>query len=511
MSENTVVAALDQGTSSTRVILFDIHGKIAFVHQVEVSQHTPAPGWVQEDPDEIFATAETCMCAAAAFAAEKKLKIAALGVTNQRETTIAWDKKTGKPLHEAIVWLDTRTKDIVTRTKERMDGKAEELIRGKTGLPLATYFSACKIRWLLDNSPEVQQAVREDRCAFGTVDSWLLWRLTAGKVHVTDVTNASRTMLMDLATQQWDEELCKFFDVPRVSLPEIRSCSEVYGNVSVCKGTCFEGVPICGCLGDQQAALVGQLCLEPGRAKCTYGTGCFMLRNVGLRPVSSAHGLVSTVAYKLGPNARVHFALEGSVAVAGVAVQWLRDNLGIISRSAEIDELAGSVDDTGGVYFVPAFSGLFAPRWRSDARGCIVGMTQFTTKAHIARATLEATCFQALELLLAMDKDASDDSTGKLAELRVDGGMTVNNLMMQLQADYLGLPVIRPAMRETTAFGAALAAGFAQGVWHRSNDGTTVDGITPDDTTFKPVISEEERKKRLARWQMAVERSLNWV
>ena len=508
---DVVVAALDQGTSSTRVILFDTRGRMVFVHQVEVAQHTPAPGWVQEDADEIFATAETCLAAAAAFAGARGLRVAALGVTNQRETTVAWDRVTGRPLHEALVWLDTRTRDIVARAKARMDGGAEAWVRARTGLPLATYFSAVKMQWLLEHVPAVAEAARAGRCAFGTVDAWLLWRLTRGAVHATDVTNASRTLLMGLAARAWDAELCAFFGVPRDTLPAIRSSAECYGRVAVCAGTVLADVPICGCLGDQQAALVGQGCLAPGRAKCTYGTGCFLLRNVGTRPVASAHGLVATVAYQLGPAAPAHYALEGSVAVAGAAVQWLRDGLGLVARAADIGPLAATVPDTGGVCFVPAFAGLFAPRWRSDARGCIVGLTQHTTRAHIARATLEATCCQALEVLDAMERDARVTDGQPLAELRVDGGMTANTLLLQLQADYLGLPVVCPAMRETTAFGAALAAGIAQGVWHLTPDGTAVVGISPDDTVYRPAITDDVREEKLTRWKMAVERSLNWV
>lgn len=539
---DVVVAALDQGTSSTRVILFDVRGRVVFVHQVEVTQHTPAPGWVEEDAEEICATAETCLAAAASFAAARGLRVAALGVTNQRETTVAWDRTTGRPLSAALVWLDTRTRDLVAQARARMAGEAEAWVRARTGLPLATYFSAGKMAWLLAHVPAVGTAARAGRLALGTVDAWLLWRLTRGAVHATDVTNASRTLLMDLRARAWDPELCAFFGVPLDALPEIRSSSECYGRISVSPssdsgpgsgsnsalaGTPFEDVPICGCLGDQQAALVGQLCLAPGRAKCTYGTGCFLLRHVGPRPVPSAHGLVATVAYQLGPHAPVHYALEGSVAVAGAAVQWLRDGLGLVARAADIAPLAASVPDTGGVCFVPAFSGLFAPHWRADARGCIVGLTQHTTRAHIARATLEATCFQALEVLQAMDKDAAEFDSGEgkkddngsdaknakthQTELRVDGGMTANSLLLQLQADLLGLPVVCPAMRETTAFGAALAAGIAQGIWQLSPDGTTVLGITPQDTVYHPSISDEERAQKLERWKMAVERSLNWV
>lgn len=505
----TLIAALDQGTSSTRVILFDHSGGSAFCHQVEVKQQTPRPGWVEEDPEELYRTCKECLGAAEAWATARGARVVGLGVTNQRETTVAWDRKTGAALCNAVVWLDTRTKQLVEDlTRDRAADVAR--VRAACGLPVATYFSALKMRWLIDNVPAVAAAARDGRLALGTVDSWIVWRLTAGASHVTDVTNASRTMLMDVRSLRWDDSLCQFFGVPRAALPEIRSSSEQYG--SVADGAPFKGVPIAGCLGDQQAALVGQLCLRPGLAKNTYGTGCFMLRNTGSEVVQSGHGLLTTVAYQLGPKAQAAYALEGSVAIAGAAVQWLRDNLGLISDTAQINELAASVADTGGVYLVPAFSGLFAPYWRPDARGVIVGITQFTTKAHIARAVFEATCFQTLEVLNAMEADIiGSGNSHVLTELRVDGGMTKSDLLVQLQADVLGIPAARPDMRETTALGAAIAAGLAIGFWSLTPDGNSVSGITRTCTPFTPTTTPEERQRRLARWKMAVERSLNWV
>ncbi|CAN7982476.1 unnamed protein product [Ixodes hexagonus] len=408
--------------------------------------------------------------------------VKAIGVSNQRETTIVWDKFTGKPLYNAIVWLDNRTVDTVERLLDKTPGHDKEYLKKKCGLPLSTYFSAVKLVWLLENIPEVKQAVDEDRCMFGTVDTWLLYNLTGGTkggVHITDVTNASRTMLMDIETLEWDKYLCNFFGVPMSVLPSIRSSSEIYG--MLCDGPLAD-VPISGCLGDQNAALVGQLCFSIGQAKCTYGTGCFLLCNTGLEIVQSKHGLLTTVAYKLGPNRPVQYALEGSVAIAGAAVRWLRDNLSVINNSWEVEKLAKTVNSCHGVYFVPAFSGLYAPYWQSDARGIICGLTQFTTKAHIARATLEAVCFQVREILDAMDRD-----TGvALKQLLVDGGMAVNELLMQLQADLVGISVMRPQMSETTALGAAIAAGAAEKIDVWSLDSNNFPNITSD--VFEPSV-----------------------
>jgi len=484
--------------------------------------HARACAALQEDPREIAETAKVCLAAAATWAAAHGRKVACLGVTNQRETTVVWERGTGASLHNALVWLDTRTKELVETFSQSAPAETIERVRVRCGLPLATYFSALKLRWLLDNVPAVSAAASRGDCMFGTVDSWLLYNLTGGKAHVTDVTNASRTMLMSLESLSWDDELLAFFKIPvaatttttttttgGVLLPTICSSSEVYGTVA--EDWPLAGIPVCGCLGDQQAALVGQLCLGRGLAKCTYGTGCFMLRNTGTEAVRSRHGLLTTVAYKLGPKAPASYALEGSVAIAGAAVQWLRDGLGIIREASEADVLARSVPETGGVYIVPAFSGLFAPRWRTDARGAIVGITQYTTKAHLSRAVFEATCFQTLEVLEAMAQDANSEP---LAELRVDGGMTRSNLLPQLQADLLGLPVSRPEMRETTALGAAIAAGLAVGVLQlqtHPNGDVSVPGVERNPVSFLPTTTTEEREKRLARWKMAVERSLNWV
>ncbi|XP_077986011.1 glycerol kinase-like isoform X2 [Glandiceps talaboti] len=428
--------------------------------------------------------------------------IKAVGITNQRETTVVWDKTTGKPLYNAIVWLDMRTGPTVEELIEKAPGKKKEYLQALCGLPLSTYFSAVKLRWLMDNVPDVQQAVLEQRCMFGTVDSWLLWNLTGGLnggLHITDVTNASRTMLMNIHSLQWDEKLCNFFNIPMSVLPEIRSSAEVYGNL--CNGP-LSGIPIAGVLGDQQAALVGQTCFTKGMAKNTYGTGCFLLYNTGEEAVLSKNGLLTTVGYKLGKDKPTVYALEGSVAIAGAAVRWLRDNLGIIKEAADIEPLAASVESTHGTYFVPAFSGLYAPYWQSDARGIICGLTQFTSKAHIARAALEAVCFQTREILDAMNQDCGIP----MQKVQVDGGMTANNLLMQLQSDILGIPIVKPAMPETTALGAAMAAGYAIGVWSLAAEDLTA--ITTD--TYTPVITQEERDARYGKWKLAVQRSMKW-
>lgn len=465
--------------------------------------------WVEHDPKEILASVELCMTKAVQNLISLDINpsdIKAIGVTNQRETTIVWDKVTGEPLHNAIVWLDVRTATTVHNLIAKTPGQDKDYLRPKCGLPLSTYFSAVKLHWLIHHVPAVAKAIQEDRCLFGTVDSWLLWNFTGGKnggVHVTDVTNASRTMLMNLETLQWDQQLCRFFDVPLKILPEIRSSSEIYGYASMGPSE-LHGVPISGCLGDQSAALVGQMCFKTGQAKNTYGTGCFLLYNTGLQPVISDHGLLTTLAYKFGKNGQACYSLEGSIAIAGACVQWLRDNLNLIGSSAEIEELAQSVEGTHGTYFVPAFSGLYAPYWQPEARGLIIGLTQFTTKAHIARAVLEAVCFQTRETLDAMYKD----SGYQLQVLLVDGGMTQNNLLMQLQADILGIPVVRPSMPETTALGAAMAAGAAEGieVWSLRPEDLT--SITTD--TFHPNITETERNVRYSKWKKAVQRCMDW-
>lgn len=503
-----LVGAIDQGTSSTRFLVFASKtSELIAYHQTEIQHVLPNDGWVEEDPSEILKSVHECI--------EKtvdKLRaleidpsdIKALGVSNQRETTIVWDKRTGNPLYNAIVWLDNRTMGTVEDLLAKVPNHDKDFLKKKCGLPLSTYFSAVKLKWLMDNVPEVQKAIAEDRCMFGTVDSWLIYNFTGGArggVHMTDVTNASRTMLMDIETLQWDHYLCKFFGIPMSILPKIHSSSEIYGKM--CEGSLM-GVPISGCLGDQSAALVGQLCFDIGQAKCTYGTGCFLLCNTGLEMVQSSHGLLTTVAYKLGPKRPVQYAVEGSVAIAGAAVRWLRDNLSLISSSAEIEKVARTVGSTHGVYFVPAFSGLYAPHWQPDARGIICGLTQFTTRAHIARATLEAVCFQVREILDAMDHDSGT----RLKQLLVDGGMAVNDLLMQLQADLLGIPVVRPQMPETTALGAAIAAGAAEGIDVWSLDSRNFPKITTD--VFEPSILPAEREQRFSKWKDAVSRSLHW-
>ncbi|XP_056351477.1 glycerol kinase isoform X6 [Oenanthe melanoleuca] len=430
--------------------------------------------------------------------------IRAIGVTNQRETTVVWDKTTGEPLYNAIVWLDLRTQSTVEHLLDKIPGRNKSFSKFKTGLPLSTYFSAVKLRWLLDNVEEIKQAVEEQRAMFGTIDSWLIWSLTGGKdggIHCTDVTNASRTMLFNIHSLEWDPELCQFFDIPMEILPTVRSSSEIYG---VMESGALTGVPISGCLGDQSAALVGQMCFKDGQAKNTYGTGCFLLCNTGQKSVFSEHGLLTTIAYKMGRNNPPFYALEGSVAIAGAVVRWLRDNLGIAQSSQEVEELAAEVGTSYGCYFVPAFSGLYAPYWEPSARGIICGLTQFTNKNHIAFAALEAVCFQTREILDAMNKDCGMP----LNQLQVDGGMTNNKILMQLQADILCIPVVKPSMPETTALGAAMAAGAAEGV--------EVWSLNPGDLTtvtcerFEPQINPEESEYRYARWKKAVMKSMGW-
>ncbi|KAJ3010888.1 Glycerol kinase [Thoreauomyces humboldtii] len=500
------VGSIDQGTSSTRFMVFNENGEIAYSHQMEFEQIYPQAGWCEHNPETIMQTVHTCIAEVAKKMEKAGLSlkdIKGVGITNQRETTVVWDKKTGKPLHNAIVWLDGRTKSTVAALVEKSPTKTSTYLQEKCGLPFSTYFSGVKLRWLLDNVKEVKEAHDAGNLAFGTVDSWLIYNLTGGVKggrHVSDVTNASRTMFMNIHTLQWDEEILAFFDVKKDLLPEIVSSAEHYGDIA--SGP-LAGIPLAGCLGDQQAAVVGQRCFNPGDAKNTYGTGAFLLYNTGTKAVISTHGLLTTVAYKLGKDAEPVYALEGSVAIAGAAIKWLRDNLKIIKEADEINTLAGAVENTGGVYFVPAFSGLFAPHWRDDARGCIVGLTQFATREHIARATLEAVCFQSKEVLDAMNADSGTD----LAILKVDGGMTDSHLGMQIQADLLGITVERPQMRETTALGAALAAGLTVGVWKDLKEFTA--GAKPD--LFEPKIEVKDRADRYADWKKAVERSLNWV
>jgi glycerol kinase len=488
------IGAIDQGTTSTRFIVFDAGGTIVSVHQKEHAQIMPQPGWVEHDAAEIWINTRAVIAEALAKRDLAASDLAAIGITNQRETAVLWDKASGHPVHHALVWMDTRTDKLVAELAR--DG-GQDRLRAKTGLPLATYFSGLKLRWLLDRVPGAQARAEAGELLFGTIDSWLAWNLTG--LHITDVTNASRTQLMDLATLDWDPEILSLLNIPRACLPEIRSSSEVYGQ---CKGL-LEGVPLAGILGDQQAALFGQACLAPGEAKNTYGTGCFMLMNTGEKPFHSSHGLLTTLGYKLG-DAPAVYALEGSISIAGALVQWLRDNLGLITHAEEIEALAASVEDNGDVYFVPAFSGLYAPHWQDSARGVIAGLTRFASKGHLARAALEATAFQTREVLDAMTKD----SGVAITELRSDGGMVVNELLMQFQSDILGVPVVRPKVIETTALGAGYAAGLAVGYWQSTADITANWGV---DKRWHPEMAEERRATLYAKWNKAVSRSLDWV
>jgi glycerol kinase len=498
------VGALDQGTTSTRFMVFDRGGREVARHQLEHEQIMTQPGWVEHDPLEIAERTNTVIAGALRHAGLSAADLAAVGVTNQRETTVVWNPKTGRPWYNAIVWQDTRTDRIVSALDRTPAGA---MIRQRTGLPPATYFSGAKLQWILENVAGVREAAAKGEAVFGTVDTWVIWNLTGGPdggAHVTDVTNASRPMLMDLRTLEWDDELLRTFGVPRQCLPRIRPSSdrEFYGTTRR-QGPLGGEVPVAGDLGDQQAATLGQVCTEPGEAKNTYGTGNFMLLNTGTQIVPSKAGLLTTVAYKLGDAAPI-FALEGSIAVTGSAVQWLRDQLGIIKTAAEIEGLANTVSDAGGAYFVPAFSGLFAPYWRSDARGAIVGLSRFHTRAHLARATLEAICFQTRAVLDAM----VDDSGVRLERLKVDGGATVNDTLMQLQADVLGVEVVRPVVAETTALGAAYAAGLATGFWKGLGD---LRQNWRADRKWEPTWSADQRDAAYSGWQKAVERTLNWV
>ena len=498
------VGAVDQGTTSTRFMIFDHGGNVVASYQLEHEQILPRAGWVEHNPVEIWertrAVIETTLNQAGLGAAD----LAALGITNQRETTVVWDRLTGRPYYNAIVWQDTRT-DRIAAALDR-DGRGE-VIRRKAGLPPATYFSGGKLQWLLENVEGLREAAEEGRALFGTTDTWLLWNLTGGVdggVHVTDPTNASRTMLMNLETLDWDDELLSFFGVPRQMLPRIESSANpnLYG-VTRPTGPLGGEVPLAGDLGDQQAATVGQVCFSPGEAKNTYGTGNFLLLNTGHEPVRSRSGLLTTVCYRFGDEKPV-YALEGSIAVTGSAVQWLRDQLGIIQNAAQSEVLARQVEDNGGVFFVPAFSGLFAPYWRSDARGAIVGLSRYNTAAHIARATLEAICYQSRDVVEAMRQD----SGVALDVLRVDGGVTANELCMQLQSDILGVPVSRPVVSETTALGAAYAAGLAVGFWRSTDD---LRQNWHEDRRWTPTWPAERREEEYARWKKAVTRTLDWV
>jgi len=492
-------AAVDQGTTSTRFMIFDHAGMVVGVHQKEHEQIYPKPGWVEHDPMEIWqATQEVIDGALKKYKIDPK-DIAAVGVTNQRETTVVWDRATGKPVYNAIVWQDTRTDTICN---ELAKSGGQDRFRPKVGLPLATYFSGPKIKWILDNVPGVRAKAEKGEVLFGNIDTWVIWNLTGGSnggVHVTDVTNASRTMLMNLETLDWDDEILKIMGVPKAMLPTIKASSAVYGKAV---GS-LNGIPVAGDLGDQQAALFGQTCFSPGEAKNTYGTGCFMLLNTGTKPVQSKNGLLTTLGYKIGDEKAV-YALEGSIAITGALVQWLRDNLGFFEFSKHVEDFANKVEDSGGIYFVPAFSGLFAPYWKSDARGAIVGMTRYVTKYHIARAALEATAYQTREVLDAMNAD----SGVPLTALKVDGGMVFNDTLMQFQADILGVPVIRPTVAETTALGAAYAAGLAVGFWAKVEDLRANWG---KDKEWKPEMAKAEREKLFKGWKKAVTRTFDWV
>ncbi len=498
------VAAVDQGTTSTRFMVFDHAGQVVSVHQLEHEQIYPKPGWVEHNPMEIWERTQQVIKAALEKNGIDSKEIAAIGVTNQRETTIVWDKHTGKPYYNAIVWQCTRTKDICDELAR--DG-GQDRFRPKTGLPIATYFSGPKIKWILDNVPGVREAAEKGDAIFGNIDTWEIWWLTGGPnggAHVTDVSNASRTMLMNLETLDWDQEILDILGIPRQMLPEIRPSSDpkIYGYTPK-DGPFGTSIPVCGDLGDQQAALVGQTCFSPGEAKNTYGTGCFMLLNTGTTPVPSKSGLLTTLGYKFGDQPAV-YCLEGSIAITGALVQWLRDNLKFYDFSKHIEDYARQVPDSGGIYFVPAFSGLFAPYWRMDARGVIVGLTRFITKAHICRAALEATAYQTREVLDAMEKD----SGVKLAALKVDGGMVFNELLMQFQADILGVRVIRPTVAETTSLGAAYAAGLAVGFWENLDDLRKNWGV---DKVWEPQMDTETRERLYKGWLKAVERTFGWV
>jgi glycerol kinase len=493
------VGALDQGTTSTRFMIFDHSGSVVAVDQKEHEQIFPKPGWVEHDPKEIWQRSTEVTDGALKKAGIGASDLAAVGITNQRETAVVWDRNTGEPVYNALVWQDTRQQDIVDSLSA--DG-GQDRFREKTGLPLATYFSGTKVRWILDNVDGARARADAGDLVFGNIDTWCIWNLTGGTnggVHVTDVTNASRTMLMNLETLDWDDDLLSAIGVPRSMLPEIRSSSEVYGEAT---GT-LAGIPVAGDLGDQQAATFGQAAYDVGDAKNTYGTGNFMILNTGTEMVPSKSGLLTTVCWKLGDQAAI-YALEGSIAITGALVQWLRDNLGLIETSEEVETLAATVEDNGGMYFVPAFSGLFAPYWRGDARGAIVGMTRYINKGHFARAALEATAWQTREVLDAMEAD----SGVKLKELKVDGGMVYNDLLMQFQADCLQVPVIRPKVAETTALGAAYAAGLAVGFWSNVDDLRSNWG---KDAEWTPKMDDAMVAKEYAQWKKAVTRTFDWV
>ena len=505
MTKQSYVLAIDQGTTSTRAIVFDGDGQVAGMGQREHKQYYPQAGWVEHDAREIMDALDRVVRDAMRRRRIRTSDLSAVGIANQRETVVVWDRRTGKPIRRAIVWQDTRTQRQVD---ELADGDPHRF-RDRTGLTLSTYFAGPKASWILDHVRGARAKAERGELLFGTMDSWLVWNLTGGPkggVHVTDVTNASRTLLMDLRTCAWDPELCDAVGVPMAMLPQIRSSSEIIGEAG--RRTSLPGVPIAGVLGDQQAAAFGQACFQPGEAKNTYGTGSFVLMNTGTRPVFSDHGLLTTVAYRLGGRAPV-YALEGSIADAGSVVQWMRDELGLVSRSGDVDKLAATVKNTGGAYIVPAFSGLYAPHWRPDARGTIVGLTRYVTKAHLARAALECTAFSTREVVDAMNADVLASGLGApLAELRVDGGMVGNDELMQLQADLLNVPVIRPEVTQTTALGAAYAAGLAVGHWESLDE---LVGNWKPERRWEPALPAAQRERRLRIWKKAVAHSLDWV
>jgi glycerol kinase len=491
------VAAIDQGTTSTRCILFDHAGQARAMAQQEHRQIYPQPGWVEHDPLEIWARTQQVFDQALAIAGARPADIAAIGITNQRETTLIWERSTGQPIANAIVWQDTRTASMCAALAQ---AGGQDRYRQQTGLPLATYFSGPKIKWLLDNVPGARRRAQDGALLFGTVDTWLIWNMTGQ--HITDVTNASRTLLMNLETLDWDDAILADLDIPRAMLPRIVSSSEVYGRTR-------DGIPVAGDMGDQQAALFGQACFAPGEAKNTYGTGCFLLMNTGSTPVHSQNGLLTTLGYKLGAAPPV-YALEGSIAIAGALVQWLRDNLGLIAKSEDIEALARSVEDNGGIYFVPAFSGLYAPYWKDNARGVIIGLTRYVNKGHLARAALEATAYQTREVLDAMNLDVASVGTSwsGLKSLKVDGGMVRNELLMQFQADILNVPVVRPKVSETTALGAAYAAGLAVGYWSSLED---LQANWAVDKVWQPHMDAEMRERLYRGWRKAVARTFDWL
>jgi glycerol kinase len=496
------IAAIDQGTTSSRCMIFNHAGESIAVHQLEHKQIFPNPGWVEHDALEIWVRTQEVIQGAMIRASISAADIAAVGITNQRETTVVWDKNTGQPLHNALVWQDTRNAEIVA---EMTGNGGQDRFRAQVGLPLATYFSGLKLKWLLDNISQLRAAADRGDALFGNMDTWLIWNLTGGVnsgVHVTDVTNASRTMLMNLDSLSWNEEIAATMGIPLSMLPEIKSSSEVYGYTQV-DGPFNGRIPIAGDLGDQQAATVGQACFTPGEAKNTYGTGCFMIMNTGTTIVPSTNGLLTTLCYKFGKETAV-YALEGSIAIAGALVQWLRDNLQIIQSAAEVEAVANSVEDNGGIYFVPAFSGLYAPYWKDNARGVIAGMTRYVNRGHIARAALEATAFQTREVLDAMKADSGVE----LTTLKVDGGMVFNELLMQFQSDVLTVPVVRPKVAETTALGAAYAAGLAVGFWRSTEEMQANWGI---DKTWHPTIGSNASTKLYAAWKKAVTRTFDWI